>query len=134
VVPALIGIHSFVYARMSNVNSNAFPEGTGYGVRGVNPAVSIEHILGDVFCVNTINRISNILTCGHYQRKSQQAHHRKGVVQPEDGAVDVHMADLGQVLQTTEDIQHFGYLFFRLFFSRKTTLIKINVQILLFQD
>ena len=46
---------------MGDVNANPFPEGTGNGVRRVDPAVGVEHILRDVLCVNTVNGVANIL-------------------------------------------------------------------------
>ena len=50
---------------MSHVDADSFPEGTRYCVGRVDPAVSIEHILWDVFAMNTINRVANVLAGSH---------------------------------------------------------------------
>ena len=93
---------------MGHVYPYPLPECTGDSVRGVDPAVCVQHILGDVFCVDAVYGVAHILPCGDDEREGQQAHHREGVVQPEDGAVDVHVADLYQVLEATEYVQHLG--------------------------
>jgi len=108
VVATLVGVKGLVNSGMRDINADPLPEGTGYRVRRVDPAVRIEHILWDVFCVNTVYGVAHVLSCGHYERERQQAHDSERVVEAEDGAVDVDMADLGQVLQTPEHVQHFG--------------------------
>ena len=60
----------------------------------MNPAVCVEDVLWDVLGMNTIDRIANVLPRSDDEAKGQQAHHSEGVVQPEYGAVDVHMTDL----------------------------------------
>ena len=46
---------------MWHVYPHPFPMGGGEGVGGMDPAVGVEHILGDVLCVNTVNGVANIL-------------------------------------------------------------------------
>ena len=58
--------------------------------------------------MNTVYGVSNILARGHYKGKGQQAHDRERIVKAEDGAVDVNMTDFRQVLESAEDVQHFG--------------------------
>ncbi len=91
---------------MSHINANAFPEGTGYGVGWMDPAVSIEHILWDVFTMNTINGVANILARCHYKRESQHECDWYWVVKTEDGRVNLDMFELEEALQATEHIQH----------------------------
>ena len=60
--------------------------------------------------MNTVYGVSDILARGHYEGECQQAHDCERVVKAEDGAVDVNMTDLRQVLESAEDVQHFGSL------------------------
>ena len=50
---------------MGDVNANPFPEGTGNGVRRVDPAVGVEHIFGDLFGMDTHDGRADILPGGH---------------------------------------------------------------------
>ena len=93
---------------MRDIDPDPLPEGTGDRVCGVYPAVRVEHILRNVFGVNTVYGVAHVLSRGHDQREGKQAHHREGVVQAEDGRVDVDMADLDKVLESAEDVQHLG--------------------------
>ena len=91
---------------MCHIDANTFPESTGDGVCGVDPAVRVEHIFGDVFGMNTVDGVTHILPGGDNERKGQQAHDGEGIVQPKDSAVNVHMADLDQVFEATEHVYH----------------------------
>ena len=64
-VSSFFWVYGFINARMCNVDTNSFPESTGNCISGVNPAIGVEHILGYVFSMDTINWISNILSCCH---------------------------------------------------------------------
>ena len=46
---------------MGHVDPDPLPEGAGDGVGRVDPAVRVQHILGDVLGVNTVNGVTNIL-------------------------------------------------------------------------
>lgn len=70
----------------------------------MDPAVRVEDILGDVFCVDTVNGISHILACGDNEGECHEQHHGDGVVEPKHWWIDVDMADFDKVLETTEDI------------------------------
>ncbi len=93
---------------MRHVDAYPLPECAGDGVGGVDPAVRVEHVLWDVFGVDAVDGVAHVLPSGDDQGEGQQAHDREGVVEPEDGAVDVHVAHLDQVLQAAEDVQHLG--------------------------
>ena len=62
--------------------------------------------LRNVLGVDAVNGVANVLPRRHDEREGEQAHHREGVVQPEYRAVDVDVADLDQVLEAAEDVQH----------------------------
>ncbi len=57
-------VDGLVHPRVCHINSYPLPEGTGNGVGGVDPTVSVEHILGDLLCVNAVDGISHILPGG----------------------------------------------------------------------
>jgi len=106
-VSSFFRVDGLVDTGMRHINADSLPESTGDGVGGVNPAVSVEHIFGNVLGVNTVNGVAHVLPGGDDERKGQQAHHREGVMQPEDGAVNMHMADLDQVFEAAEYVYHF---------------------------
>ena len=93
---------------MRHIDPYPLPEGTWDCVRGVDPAVCVQHILWYVFGVHAVDGIAHVLPRGHYEGKRQQAHHRERVVQSENCAVNVDMDDLNQVLESPEDVQHVG--------------------------
>ena len=106
-VSPLLRIYGFIDAGVRDIDPYPLPEGTGDGVCGMDPTVCVEHILRDVLSVNTVDGISHILPRCDNQGKRQKAHHSEGVMEPEDCAVNVHMADFDQVFEATEDVQHF---------------------------
>ena len=109
-VSPLLWIYRFVDARVSDIDPYPLPEGTGYGVRGMDPAVCVEHILRDVLGVNTVDGVADILSGGDNQRESQQEADGHGVVQPKNGTVDCHLADFDEALEASEHVQHFSGL------------------------
>ena len=72
----------------------------------MDPAVGVEDILGNVFGVNTINGVTNILSRGHYQRECQQKCHCCSVVETKYAGVDGHVMRFHQSLETTKYLQH----------------------------
>ena len=56
--------------------------------------------------MDTVDGVAHVLPRRHDEREGEQGHHREGVVQPEYRAVDVDVADLDQVLEAAEDVQH----------------------------
>ena len=44
-VSPLLRVDGLVYARVGHVYPDALPEGAGDGVRGVDPAVRVQHVL-----------------------------------------------------------------------------------------
>lgn len=107
-VSPLLGIHRLVDARVSHIYAYPLPESAGDRVRGVDPAIRVEHVLWYVLGVHAVDGVAHVLPGGDDERERQQAHDREGVVQPEDGAVNVHVADLDEVLEPAEDVQHLG--------------------------
>jgi len=91
---------------MSNIYTNPLPEGTGDRVRAVDPAVRVQHVLGDVLGVDTVYRIAHVLASGHDQGEGQQEGDGGGVVEPEDAGVDGDVVRLDQPLQTSEYFDH----------------------------
>ena len=112
-VSSFFWVDGFVDAGMRHVDADSFPESTGDGVGGVNPAVSVEHIFGNVLGVNTVDGVAHVLPGGDNEREGQQTHDGKGVVQPEDSAVNMHMADLDQVFEAAEHVYHLAVLTLR---------------------
>ena len=86
--------------------TNPFPESAGYGVGGVYPAVGVQHILGDVLGVNTIDGVTHILPRRHNQAEGQHKGHGDAVVQAKDGRVDSHVTDFGEAFEAPEYVQH----------------------------
>ena len=72
----------------------------------MDPAVSIEHVLRDVFAMNTIDRVANILASGHDEWESQHERDRYWVVETEDGGVDGDMFEFEEAFEAAEHIQH----------------------------
>ncbi len=48
VVPPLLRVDGLVHPRVRHVKAYPLPEGAGDGVGGVDPAVGVEHLFGDV--------------------------------------------------------------------------------------
>jgi len=93
---------------MRDFIADLFEVGTVDRVGGVDPAVCIKDVLWDILGVDAVDRVADILSRRHNEAEGQQDHHRDGVVQPEDGRVDVDVADFDQVLETAEYVQHGG--------------------------
>ena len=105
-ISSLLRIYSFVYAWMSNINTNPLPESTGDGVGGMDPAVCVQHILWDVFRVNTVYGVTNILASGCHYREGKEKCDCGRIMKPEDAGVYHHMLGLHEPLQPTEHVQH----------------------------
>ena len=58
-----------------HLQTNVGEDSVGDGEGGVNPAVGIHHVLGDVGVHNAVNGISNILTTGDQETAGNQDHH-----------------------------------------------------------
>lgn len=92
--------------RLGHLHADFLIEETLQGVRRMDPAVSVEHILGNVFGVDTVDRITDVLPGSHDEAERYQYNHRDGVMQPEDRGVNVDVVDFDQVLQSAEHVQH----------------------------
>lgn len=93
---------------MRHLIADLLKVGTVDRVGGVDPAVGVEDVLGDILGVDAVDGVADVLSRRHNETEGQQDHHRDGVVQPEDGRVDVDVADFDQVLETAEYVQHGG--------------------------
>lgn len=83
-------------------------KGTSNGISRMDPTKRVQNIFWKILRVNTINRVSHVLSRRHNQTKCYQHHNRDRVMQAKDGRVNMHMGYLNQVLQATKDIQHIG--------------------------
>ena len=70
-ISPLLRVDSLVNTRMGDIDTYSLPEGTRNCVGWVNPAVSVQDILWDVFRVNAVYGIANVLAGCHYERKRQ---------------------------------------------------------------
>ena len=75
-------------------------------VRGMDPTVSVEDVLGDILGVDAVDGVADVLPSGDDQAESDEDHDGDAVVEPEDGRVDVNVADFDQVFETAEDVEH----------------------------
>ena len=64
-ISSFVWVQCFVYTRMGYINPNSLPKSAWNCVSRVDPAVSIEDILGNVFSKYAINRIADVLTSCH---------------------------------------------------------------------
>ena len=93
---------------MRHLEADLLQVGTVDRVRGVDPAVRVEHVLRYILGVDAVDRVAHVLSRRHDEAERQQDHHRDAVVQPEHGRVDVDVADFDQVLEAAEYVQHGG--------------------------
>lgn len=93
-------------ARIGNLAADLLLEEALQGVRGVDPAVRVEHILGYVFRVHAVYRVAHVLPRGHDQREGHEHHDGDAVVQPEHGRVYGNVADFDEVFEAPENVQH----------------------------
>lgn len=92
-ISPLFWINSLINPRMRHIDPNPLPKGTGNRICGMDPAIRVQNVFWNVLGVDAIDRVAHILSGGDDQGKCQQTHDSECVVQTEDGAVDVHMAD-----------------------------------------
>ena len=111
---------------MRHVHPEPLAEGRGDGVGGVYPAVGVDHVLWDLLGVDTVYGVPDILTRGDNEAERQQDHHRDGVVEAEHRGVDVHVGDLDEVFEATEDIQHLAGRLLLVAALTKLTLIHLE--------
>ena len=62
--------------------------------------------LWNIFCVNAVYWIADILLCRYNEREGEHAGGGDAVVQPEHPAVDVNVRDVEQASQLPEYFQH----------------------------
>ena len=95
-------LHTWV----GHVHTDPLPEGTFHRVRGMNPAVSVEHVLWYIFRVNTIDGVADVLARGHDQAERDQHHNCERVMEAKHGRIYVDVADLYEILEAAENVQH----------------------------
>lgn len=95
-------------ARMRYVHTKLLIKRRRDGVRGMDPAVRVDDILGYLLGVDAVYRVADVLAGRHDQTEGEEDHHRDGVVETEDRGVDVYVGDFDEVLEASEDIQHLG--------------------------
>lgn len=93
-------------ARVRHLGADLLQEQALERVRRMDPAICVEDVLWNVFGVHTVDRIADILARRDDQRERHQHHDSDRVVQPEHGRIDVHMADLDEILKATEYVEH----------------------------
>ena len=91
---------------MGHIDTNPLPECAGYRVGGVDPAVRVQHVLGNVFGVDTVYGVANILSGRHYQGECEEEGHCGSVVEAEYAGVDGDVVRLHQTFQSSEYFQH----------------------------
>ena len=64
----------------------------------MDPAVGVEHVLGQILAVNAVDRIADVLARRHDQGERDQQDDRQAVVEPEYRGVDVDVRDLYEAL------------------------------------
>lgn len=93
-------------ARIRHLAADLLLEEALQRVRGMDPAVRVQHILRYVFRVHTVYRIAHVLASGHDQREGHEHHDRDRIVQPEHGRVYGNVTDFDEVLEAPENVQH----------------------------
>ena len=63
-IAPLLRVDGLVYAGVGHVDTDPLPEGAGDRVRGVDPAVRVQHVLRNVLSVNTVDGVAHILPVG----------------------------------------------------------------------
>ena len=105
-VSPLFRVDSLVNPWMGHIDTNPLPECAGYRVGGVDPAVRVQHVLGNVFGVDTVYGVANILSGRHYQGECEEEGHCGSVVEAEYAGVDGDVVRLHQTFQSSEYFQH----------------------------
>ena len=112
--------HPRVRHLQPNVGEDSVRDGEG----GVDPAVGVHHVLGDVRVHYTVDRVSNILPAGDQEAAGDQDHHgglaNKNIiisisssrsahliVKTEDVVVDADFIYLEKIFNWFKDIKHF---------------------------
>ena len=115
-ISPFIWINSLVNSRMRNINCDSLPEGTWYGICGMNPAVSVENTFWDVICVNTINGIAKELPWCHKNWWGHKQDNRKLVAKSENCGINFHFFKFEYTLDAWKWAQHFESQ--KVFFSK----------------
>ena len=82
-VPPFFRIDRFVDPRMRYIEPNTFPEGTWYCVCRMYPAICIQYLFWNVFAVDTVDGVANVLFGRYNQTEGEHARCGDRVMQPE---------------------------------------------------
>lgn len=95
---AVLGLAArVVHPWVRHQDSHLLTERVLDGVSGVYPAVRVEHVLGYVLGVHTVDGVADVLARRHNQTERHQDHHGDAVVETEYRRVDMDVANLYQV-------------------------------------
>ena len=92
-------VSRFVDSGMWHVIAHPLPVGGRECVSWVYPAVCVEHVFGDLPCVDTHDGRPDVLARRHDEGEGQQGHDGDPVVEAEHGAIGVISADLHQTFE-----------------------------------
>lgn len=91
-------------ARVRHLHAHLLVEETLQRVRGMDPAIRVQHILGDVLRVNAVYGVSDVLARRHDETERDQQDHRYRVVQAKNRRVDVYIVHFNEILQSTKNV------------------------------
>ena len=91
-------------ARVRHLHAHLLAEEALERVGGVDPAVGVQHILGDVLGVDAVYGVADVLARRHDQTERDQQDHRYRVVQPKYRRVDVYIVHFNEILQSTKNV------------------------------
>ena len=103
-ISSLQRVLCFVNARMCHIKTNPLPEGTRYGIGGVDPAVSIENILWDILGVDAVYGVTNVMFGRHNQTEGKHEGGGDTVMEAEHPAVYVNVAHVEEPTELTKNL------------------------------
>ena len=83
------GVPGLVHPRVGHVDAHPLPVGGAEGVGGVDPAVGVQHLLGDVPGVNAHDRSPHVLAAGDDECEGEEDDGGDLVVQAEHASIGV---------------------------------------------
>ena len=68
---------------MGNLASNMQGQGSWDGISGMDPAVEVEHVVGDIIGMDTVDGVAHILARGNDHREGEKDHRADAPMQAE---------------------------------------------------